>query len=1093
MSEDFDRIAAGFENSDVIWASPIEVGLALYLLYRQVGLACLAPIVFVVGCTASVHTLSKRAKNSQHLWMEALQDRISSTSSFLGNIKNIRMSGISEATSAKIDDLRATELNKSKIFRLNATVSMTVGVLPETLAPAAAFIVYALIARQSEQGALDPAKAFSSLSLIGLVSKPILNFMYAFPVFIASFGSYDRIQKYLLTDQCYQTLISFGDISNPQQKGLRADTISDEEIVQLSDLKPIDRNKGNSSKPLIQMKNASFSFKATGDPVLNNVSLNVNRGSISLLVGPVGSGKSALLLALLGEIFQTEGETLKQPGLGIAYCSQEPWMPNLSIRNLIQGPSNFEETWYQEVINACCLDTEIDRLPQKDMTTVGSKGVRLSGGQRQRISLARAVYSRKQLLLLDDITSGLDASTENQVIQKLLGQHGICRKYGLAVVFATHKINFKHKVDTIMTIDHDGLSIKTRSSDGMLADFEIHVPIQQDLASSTPRPNFLEEQEIESRQALADASRRAGDSSLYFLYAKEMGWIAVISVLSASIGFCFFSRFPNIWLEWWSEAEIEEPGKSTTRYIAGYAGFGVSSAICFFLVYWIFMVQSVPRTSVRLHRRLLKAVTAAPLASLVSTDTGVMLNRFSQDMSLIDMRLPGAMIQTLDGFLDAIAEVVLIAQSSPWTALTFPPIMFIVYILQKFYLHTSRQIRHLDLEAKSPLFSSFLETCDGIATIRGFGWQENFRQLNMHLTDESQKPFYLMYSIQCWLTLVLNLIVMGIVVVLVVLAIEMRSTSGGALGVALNNVSAISATLAYVIEAWTSLETSIGALARLKSFESETPSEHLPQECYNPTSAWPSEGRIKFVDLALSYRTELDPVIQGINLTIPPGAKIGICGRSGSGKSSLILGLLRLNEITKGRTLIDGLDISQIPRETLRQKLTTLPQDPLILPGSIRLNLDPLQNHTDAAIMSALSRVGMANLFLAKEAGLDSVIQKETLSTGQQQLIAFVRILLKPKPSPILLLDEATSMVDVQTEATMMNLISEQFKDSTVIAVAHRLNTIVDFDLILVIENGTIVESGRPAELLRDPESWFSSLWVKQIQDSASGVTGVRS
>lgn len=266
------------------------------------------------------------------------------------------------------------------------------------------------------------------------------------------------------------------------------------------------------------------------------------------------------------------------------------------------------------------------------------------------------------------------------------------------------------------------------------------------------------------------------------------------------------------------------------------------------------MVESVPRTSVRLQRRLLKAVTAAPLASLVSTDTGVILNHFSQDMSLIDMRLPGAMIQTLDGALDTIAEVVLITQSSPWTALTFPPIFFILYIFQKFYLRTSRQIRYLDLEAKSPLFSSFLETCDGIATIRGFGWQENFRQLNMHLTDESQKPFYLMYSIQCWLTLVLNLIVMGIVVVLVVLAFELRNTPGGALGVALNNVSAISATLAYVIEAWTSLETSIGALARLKSFEAETPSEHLPRECYTPTNAWPSEGKIQFLNLALSYR-----------------------------------------------------------------------------------------------------------------------------------------------------------------------------------------------------------------------------------------------
>lgn len=370
--------------------------------------------------------------------MDALQDRISSTSSFLSNIKNIRMSGISKSSSAKIDDLRVKELEKSKRFRQNATISMTVGVLPETIAPAAAFIVYALISSHSGQG-LNPAKAFSSLSLIGLVSKPMLNFMYAFPVFVASLGSWDRIQKYLLMDQSqgHQISTSLGETAKHQQKELRTKSTSDANTIQFNDLQHTDLS--NASKPLIQMENASFSFKATGEPVLKNVSLKVNRGSSSLLVGPVGSGKSALLLALLGEIVQTEGETLKQPGLGIAYCSQEPWLPNLSIRSLIQGPSNFDETWYNEVIKACCLDTDILHLPQQDMTAVGSKGVRLSGGQRQRIALARAIYSRKQLLLLDDITSGLDATTENQVIQRVLGQHGICQKYGLAVVLATHK------------------------------------------------------------------------------------------------------------------------------------------------------------------------------------------------------------------------------------------------------------------------------------------------------------------------------------------------------------------------------------------------------------------------------------------------------------------------------------------------------------------------------------------------------------------------------------------------------------------------------------------------------------------------------
>ncbi|OOO04876.1 ABC transporter related protein [Aspergillus oryzae] len=1069
MSEDFDRIAVGFEHSDVVWASPIEVALAIYILYREIGLACFAPVIIVVGCAGSAYSLSKRAKVAQQHWMNALQDRI-------------------KPSSTKIDNLRIHELNKSKRFRQNATTRMTIGVLPETIGPAAAFIVYVLIARRSGQGILDPAKAFSALSLVSLLSKPILNFLYAFPILVASLSSYDRIQNYLLMNQGrLNSALASLEQSKPRERDLYPVKVPVLDTVQLQTLDQPDRRKPSNS--LIKINNASFSFKTDDKPTFQGVSINIKRDSAYILIGPVGSGKSAFLLALLGELKLTEGTMLKAPECGIAYCSQEPWLPNLSIRSIIQGPSDFDEIWYAEVINVCCLETDIASLPQQDMTVIGIKGMRLSGGQRRRISLARAVYSRKQLLLLDDITSGLDTVTENLVIQRLLGQKGICRKYGLTVVLATHKVHFKHMVDTIIEVNPDSSTVNVQRSYQIPETPEIYEDdpmIQLDVCPGNPQPDIPEEQATRVSEAPSDVSRRIGDASLYLLYAKEMGLASVIMVISTSIGFCFFSRFPNIWLKWWSEAESREPSKRNVRYIVGYAAFGVSATVCFLLLYWIFLVESIPRTSIRLHRRLLKAVTAAPLSSLILVDTGFILNRFSQDMSLLDMRLPGAMIQTLDGLLDAIAEGVLIAQSSPWTALTFFPLLAILYAIQKFYLRTSRQIRHLDLEAKSPLFTSIIETCDGITTIRAFAWQETFRQLNMSLIDESQKPFYLMYSIQCWLTLVLNLLVMGILVVLVALAVELRNTSGGALGVALNNVSAISATLAYVIQAWTSLETSIGALARLKSFQSETPSEHLPNECHDPGSTWPSTGMIQFIDVTTQYRADLKPVLHDINIKIPSGAKVGICGRSGSGKSSLIMSLLRLNEITKGNIFIDDVDITQIPRETIRRQLAVLPQDPLILSGSIRLNLDPLQKHTDEAITSALSRVGMLKSLLSKGFDLDSLVRKDTFSSGQQQLISIARTLLNP--SPILLLDEATSMMDMQTEATIMNLVREQFGNRTVVAVAHRLHTIVDFDLVFVMYQGTIVESGTPAELLQNREGWFTNLWMKQVQDGAQHV-----
>ncbi|KAJ5908186.1 hypothetical protein N7495_000868 [Penicillium taxi] len=315
--------------------------------------------------------------------------------------------------------------------------------------------------------------------------------------------------------------------------------------------------------------------------------------------------------------------------------------------------------------------------------------------------------------------------------------------------------------------------------------------------------------------------------------------------------------------------------------------------------------------------------------------------------------------------------------------------------------------------------------------------------------------------------------------VVMVLAIEL-STSSGSIRVALSNIAVASATLSYVITSWTSLETSIGALARLRQFESDAPSEHLAQETDDPTD-WPSGESIEINDLTISYRLGLDPVVRGLNLTIPPRANIGICGRLGSGKSSLILSFLRLTEIVSGTISIDNIDISHISREIIRRRLSILPQEPMIFSGSIRSNIDPFQVHTDEAITSALSKIGMQEWFISLRASLDTLIQKDKLSSGQQQLLSFARILLNP--SKVLLLDEATSMMDVKTEAKITKLVHEEFRDSIVISVAHRLQTIVDFDLVLVMDQGVVIESGNPSDLLKKNHSAFKDLWMKQSTD----------
>lgn len=351
---------------------------------------------------------------------------------------------------------------------------------------------------------------------------------------------------------------------------------------------------------------------------------------------------------------------------------------------------------------------------------------------------------------------------------------------------------------------------------------------------------------------LVDLARKVGDWKLYFYYFAAMEWNLTILFILVTIAFTFCYNFPTIWLQWWSESESIHPGRHQTMYLVVYAILGVIAMLLMFASVWLLIVQSVPKSSIKLHKILLDTVMSAPYSFFVSTDVGVTLNRFSQDMSLIDMQLPFAFLQAVDGLLECIAAALLIAVSSHWTALSFPLLLVVLYFLQSFYLSTSRQMRFLDLEAKSPLYSHFVETFSGLVTIRAFAWQADFQRKHDILLNESQKPYYLMFAIQRWLNLILDLLVTALAVTIVALATQVHS-SGGALGVALSNIVSFSRVLTYVIQAWTQMETSLGSISRLKGFTLETYTEHLADEVIDPGTQWPSQGEIQFNGLTVSY------------------------------------------------------------------------------------------------------------------------------------------------------------------------------------------------------------------------------------------------
>lgn len=453
---------------------------------------------------------------------------------------------------------------------------------------------------------------------------------------------------------------------------------------------------------------------------------------------------------------------------------------------------------------------------------------------------------------------------------------------------------------------------------------------------------------------------------------------------------------------------------------------------------------------------------------------------------MLDAELPYAFIDGSGTLGETIIGAVLMCLSAGYFAATFPPLLLCLYILQQFYLRTSRQLRLLDLEAKSPLYSHFIETLSGLTTIRALGWGERFAEQSLTLLDGSQKAWYMLLCVQRWLALVLDMIVALLAVILMILVVKLRADMGaGYVGLALLNIMGFNMLLTLILKNWTDLETSVGAVARCRAFATQTPSEDLDGETTTPPPGWPSRGAIEFRNVSASYTLDSPTVVRGVNLSIRAGEKLGICGRSGSGKSSLITTLFRMLELrpddpddasaptSTGQLIVDGLDLATLPRSAVRRALNAIPQEPFLLRASVRVNADPRGEHADAAIISALEKVELWQL-LAARGGLDADVSPELLSHGQRQLFCLARAVLRG--GKVVVLDEATSSVDARTDALMQRVIRAEFGGATVIAVAHRLDTIMDFDRIALLSAGRLVELDTPAGLM-GRESRFRELY----------------
>ncbi|KAJ7416043.1 ATP binding cassette subfamily C member 1 [Willisornis vidua] len=1029
MSVDAQRFMDLATYINMIWSAPLQVILALYLLWQVAQ-------------------------------MKSKDNRIKLMNEILNGIKVLK--------------LYAWEL----AFREKVALST--------------FAVYVTI---DKNNILDAQKAFVSLALFNILRFPLNMLPMVISNIVEASVSLKRLRVFL----------------------------SHEEL----DPDSIIRGPTTEAEGCIVVKNATFSWSKTDPPLLNSINFTVPEGSLVAVVGQVGCGKSSLLSALLGEMDKKEGYVVVKGS--VAYVPQQAWVQNATLEDNIIFGREMNESRYKRVIEACALLPDIEILPTGDKTEIGEKGVNLSGGQKQRVSLARAVYCNADVYLLDDPLSAVDAHVGKHIFEKVIGPKGILKNKTRVLV--THAINYLPQMDTILVMSDGEISEmgsyqELLEQDGAFAEFlRTYANTEQSMEDKdTNSPSAKEGKPIENGLLVNEApgklmhrqlsnsstySRDTGKSqhqsstaelqkplaeknswklteadtaktgrvkaSVYWDYMKAIGLF--MSFLSIFLFMCnhIASLASNYWLSLWTDDPVINGTQQYTNVRLGvYGALGISQGIA---VFGYSMVVSIGGifASRHLHYNLLHNVLRSPMSFFERTPSGNLVNRFSKEIDTIDSTIPPIIKMFMGSTFNVIGACIIILLATPIAAVIIPPLGLVYLFVQRFYVATSRQLKRLESVSRSPVYSHFNETLLGVSVIRAFEEQKRFIKQNDMKVDENQKAYYPSIVANRWLAVRLEYVGNFIVLFAALFAVIARDKlSAGLVGLSVSYSLQITAYLNWLVRMSSELETNIVAVERVKEYAEMEKEAEWSIEQAAPANTWPEEGKVEFRGYGLRYREDLDLVLKNINVTINGGEKIGIVGRTGAGKSSLTLGLFRINEAAEGEIIIDGINIAKIGLHDLRFKITIIPQDPILFSGSLRMNLDPFDQHSDEDIWRSLELAHLKNFVSSLPDKLNHECAEggENLSVGQRQLVCLARALLRK--SKILVLDEATAAVDLETDKLIQSTIKSQFEECTVLTIAHRLNTIMDYTRVLVLERGEVVECGSPEQLLQERGIFYS-------------------
>ncbi|XDG00923.1 hypothetical protein ABKA04_000538 [Annulohypoxylon sp. FPYF3050] len=1098
MAVDAQRLQDLTQFAQQLWSAPFQITLCMISLYQLVGWSMLSGIAVMIIMIPINGFIARFMKRLQKTQMKNKDARSRLIAEIINNMKSIKLYAWSTAFMNKLNYVRNDmELkNLRKIGAGQAFANFTWSTTP-FLVSCSTFAVFVW----TRDVPLTTEIVFPALTLFNLLTFPLAILPMVITSIIEASVAVGRLTEYLTAEEIQPDAVVVG--SAVEERG-------DEAVV---------------------IRNGTFSWnRHESKDVLKDINFSSRKGELTCVVGRVGSGKSSLLQSILGDLWKIEGNVRVQGT--IAYVAQQPWIMNATVKENIIFGHRYESNFYEQTVKACALLADFTQLPDGDDTVVGERGISLSGGQKARVALARAVYARADIYLLDDCLSAVDSHVGRHIIENVLGSNGLlsskCR------ILATNAISVLPEADYIYQLKNgefaeSGTFRQLIAMKGGIAELIKSSGQESGTGSSAATPegsgsetstyiepeNSQDKEEIEEAQeGIAElapiktgpstdsaAQRRTGSMStlrrasaasfrgprgklndeeepssktrqakehleqgkvkwdVYVEYAKTSNLVAVCVYLVALVAAQAAQIGGSVWLKHWAEANKEAGGNPDVgKFLGIYFAVGVGSsglAMVQTLILWIFCSIEASR---KLHERMATAIFRSPMSFFDTTPAGRILNRFSSDIYKLDEVLARTFNMLFVNLARSGFTLVVISVSTPAFIALIIPLSAIYYWVQRYYLRTSRELKRLDSVSRSPIYAHFQESLGGISTIRAYRQQDRFELENEWRVDSNLRAYFPSISSNRWLAIRLEflgaIIILGAAGFAIISVTNHSGLSEGMVGLAMSYALQITTSLNWIVRQTVEVETNIVSVERVLEY-ARLPSE-APEIIHKnrPPIAWPAYGAVQFHNFSTRYRQGLDLVLKNINLDIKSHEKIGVVGRTGAGKSSLTLSLFRLIEPVTGDISIDNLNTSTIGLLDLRRRLAIIPQDAALFEGTVRDNLDPGHVHDDTELWSVLDHARLKEHVASMEGGLEAKINE-----GARAMLT---------PSNILVLDEATAAVDVETDAMLQNTLrSSLFSHRTIITVAHRINTILDSDRVVVLDKGEVVEFDTPQALIQ--------------------------